>query len=63
MFLGMFFLIKYCVNSNSFPLSIKLSDKLLMRQTSDILRVVYDSEKYYPQNSLFVITSIDDKIV
>lgn len=39
-----------------------LSDKLLMRQTSDILRVVYDSEKYYPQNSLFVITSIDDKI-
>ncbi|HOG20157.1 MAG TPA: N-6 DNA methylase, partial [Salinivirgaceae bacterium] len=33
-----------------------LSDKLLMRQTSDILRVVFDDEKYYPQNSIFIIT-------
>lgn len=34
-----------------------LSEKLLMRQTSDCLRVVYDFDGYYPQNSLFIITS------
>jgi hypothetical protein len=34
-----------------------LSPKLLMRQTSDILRVVYDEKSFYPQNSIFIITS------
>lgn len=34
--------------------------KLIMRQTSDILRVVYDDNSFYCQNSLFIISS--DKI-
>lgn len=31
--------------------------KLLLRRTSHDLRVVYDEREYYPQNSLFIITS------
>jgi type I restriction-modification system DNA methylase subunit len=31
--------------------------KLLLRRTSSDLRVAFDDEKYYPQNSLFIITS------
>jgi type I restriction-modification system DNA methylase subunit len=31
-------------------------EKILMRQTSDCLRAVTDQNKYYPQNSVFVIT-------
>lgn len=38
------------------------SEKLLMRQTSDSLRLVYDSESYYPQNSIFIITSFNEKL-
>jgi hypothetical protein len=34
-----------------------LSEKLLLRRTSSDLRVVFDSQKFYPQNSLFIITS------
>lgn len=34
-----------------------LSEKILMRQTSDSLRAVIDKDCYYPQNSLFVITT------
>jgi hypothetical protein len=34
--------------------------KLIMRQTSDILRVVYDDNSFYCQNSLFIISS--DKV-
>ena len=34
--------------------------KLIMRQTSDILRVVYDDSSFYCQNSLFIISS--DKV-
>jgi hypothetical protein len=34
--------------------------KILLRQTSDILRAVYDDKAYFPQNSLFIISS--DKI-
>jgi hypothetical protein len=34
-----------------------LSEKLLLRRTSHDLRVVFDSQKFYPQNSLFIITS------
>ncbi|OHE07479.1 MAG: hypothetical protein A2513_00475 [Sulfurimonas sp. RIFOXYD12_FULL_33_39] len=37
-----------------------ISPKLLMRQTSDILRVVYDQNSFYCQNSIFIVTS--DKI-
>jgi hypothetical protein len=37
--------------------------KLLMRQTSDILRVCYDDESYYPQNSIFIITSLNDNVI
>jgi hypothetical protein len=33
------------------------NEKLLLRRTSHDIRVVYDNEKYYPQNSLFIITS------
>lgn len=33
------------------------SQKLLLRRTSHDLRVSYDEEFYYPQNSLFIITS------
>jgi hypothetical protein len=36
--------------------------KLLIRQTSDILRVTYDDKKYYPQNSILIITTKDDKV-
>lgn len=36
---------------------IILSPKILLRQTSDILRAVVDQKKYYPQNSLFIIHS------
>lgn len=32
-------------------------DKLLLRRTSADLRVVFDNESFYPQNSLFIITS------
>ncbi len=31
--------------------------KLIMRQTSDILRVAYDDNSFYCQNSLFIISS------
>ncbi len=34
-----------------------INAKLLMRQTSDKLRVVYDDKSYYCQNSIFIITS------
>ena len=34
-----------------------LSEKLLLRRTSSDLRVVFDSQNFYPQNSLFIITS------
>jgi len=37
-----------------------IAPKLLMRQTSDKLRVVYDDKSYYCQNSIFIITS--DKV-
>jgi type I restriction-modification system DNA methylase subunit len=33
------------------------NSKLLLRRTSSDLRLVFDDEKYYPQNSLFIITS------
>ena len=33
------------------------SEKLLLRRTSHDLRVALDDDKYYPQNSLFIITS------
>lgn len=36
------------------------SPKILMRQTSDIIRCVIDYEKFYPQNSLFIVSLIDD---
>ncbi|OAV67760.1 Type IIS restriction enzyme Eco57I [Bacteroidales bacterium Barb4] len=36
--------------------------KLLIRQTSDILRVTYDDKKYYPQNSVLIITSKDNSV-
>ena len=36
------------------------SKKILLRRTSDDLRAVVDSECYYPQNSLFIITSSYD---
>ena len=34
-----------------------LQDKILLRQTSDVLRAGLDTEKYYPQNSVFIIYS------
>ena len=34
-----------------------LSSKILLRQTSDILRACVDNNSYYCQNSLFIITS------
>ncbi|MBX3165355.1 MAG: N-6 DNA methylase [Bacteroidetes bacterium] len=34
-----------------------LAPKILMRQTSDILRASYDDQKFYCQNSVFIITS------
>ena len=37
-----------------------INPKLLMRQTSDILRVVYDQDAFYCQNSIFIISS--DKV-
>jgi hypothetical protein len=33
------------------------SEKLVMRQTSSDLKVAFDSDRYYPQNSIFIITS------
>lgn len=35
-----------------------LSDKILMRQTSDRIRAVIDVKKFYCQNSVFIISSI-----
>jgi type I restriction-modification system DNA methylase subunit len=34
-----------------------LQPKILMRQTSDIIRACYDDDNYYPQNSVFIIHS------
>lgn len=39
-----------------------LNEKLLLRQTSDVLRVAFDSDSFFPQNSVFIITSINNKI-
>jgi len=37
--------------------SLMLQPKILMRQTSDIIRVCYDDQNYYVQNSVFIIHS------
>ena len=37
--------------------ALMLQPKLLMRQTSDILRACYDDKQYYCQNSVFIIHS------
>jgi len=34
-----------------------LQPKILVRQTSDIIRACYDDKNYYPQNSVFIIHS------
>jgi len=34
-----------------------LQPKILMRQTSDVIRACYDDNNYYPQNSIFIIHS------
>lgn len=37
--------------------SLITSRKILLRQTSDVLRACLDENKYYPQNSIFIIHS------
>lgn len=39
--------------------SLMLNPKILMRQTSDIIRACYDENGYYCQNSLFIVHSTD----
>lgn len=34
-----------------------LAPKILLRRTSDTIRVSYDDKSHYPQNSLFIVTS------
>ena len=40
-----------------------ISPKILLRQTSDSLRCVIDTEGFYPQNSLFIITLKSNSLV
>ena len=37
--------------------TLMLKPKILLRQTSDILRACYDDQKYYCQNSVFIVHS------
>ena len=39
-----------------------VTKKLLLRQTSEILRAVYDDKAFYPQNSLFIISTLTNEM-